>query len=82
MNINRANIPLVLAVSAGVYIATLTASVVWWASDANRRIAGLEQQTKAQWERLSALGAIDAKVSRIDERTRTIMDIMESINRR
>lgn len=61
------------------------AGVVWgaavWKSNIETRVESVERQTREQWKRIGENTAIGEKVSRIDERTATIMDIMKEMQR-
>lgn len=79
MTLNKINVPIATAIAGVLFAVSSTTTAVWWASNVESRIDSLERQTKSQWERIGQNTAISEQVSRIDERTATIMEIMKEM---
>lgn len=77
MDFSKLNILIVTFITGILFAISFTVTVVWWASGMDGRVESLERQTKSQWERISANTAISEQVSRIDERTATIMEMLK-----
>ena len=76
MDASKITTPLTATIAGILFAVSSTTTAVWWASGMESRVESLERQTKTQWERISQNTAISEQVSRIDERTATIMEML------